>query len=75
MKTPKTFEAITIPRNHKLFAHFLHRGDTYAFAIPPENEKRMLPYQTIYVQIPSWEDQFCKVISQECATASAMTTI
>ena len=71
MKTPKTFEAITIPRNYKLFAHFLHRGDTHAFAIPPEDAKNMHPYQTIHVQIPSWEDQFCKVIQPECAMASA----
>lgn len=70
MKTPKTFEAITIPRNHTLFAHFLHRGDTYAFAIPPKEASNMRPYQTIYVQIPSWEDQFCKVIPQECAMAA-----
>jgi len=71
MKTPKTFEAITIPRNHKLFAHFLHRGDTHAFAIPPEEASNMRPYQTIYVQIPCWEDQYCKVIPQECATTLA----
>jgi len=71
MKTLKTFEAITIPRNHTLFAHFLYRGDTYAFAIPPKDVIHMHPYQTIYVQIPSWDDQFCKVIQPECAMLPA----
>jgi hypothetical protein len=40
-------ESITIPRNHTLFAHFLHRGDTYA--IPPRDVSNMRPYQTIYL--------------------------
>ena len=62
-KTLTTFEAITIPKNNRLLAHFLHRGDTHAFAIPPEQEKQMLPYQTVYVQIHCWEDQFCKVLT------------
>lgn len=60
----KIFEAIAIPQNHRLFAHFLHEGKIHTFAIDHSdaNQHRITPYRTIQVSIHNWEDQFCKVI-------------
>ena len=59
------FEAIVIFRNNSFFAHFLHEGKIHAFAIDHReaNQHRLTPYRTIQVNIHSWEDQFCEVIS------------
>jgi hypothetical protein len=61
----KIFEAIAIPQNHRLFAHFLHEGKIHAFAIDHSeaNQHRLTPYRTIQISVPNWEDQFCNVIS------------
>jgi hypothetical protein len=44
----KMLEAIAIPQNQRLFAHFLHEGKIHAFA---------------KTTVPSWEEQFRKVIT------------
>jgi hypothetical protein len=61
----KIFEAIAIPQGQRLFAHFLHEGKIHAFAIDhgEADQHRLTPYRTLQISVPSWENQFCKVIA------------